>query len=480
MRKISILMSALIMSATTGCTTSQTNNTTPSQDYYVEVVKELSSEKYYGRSNYNNGTIKAAEYILDQLQKADAQPIPQEAIDKAWEGKTRPQLQSLQPEFKSLITPCEARRWSHGTPLQLAYMQHYNFPLNAQRGAVELTVDGTTLQNTIDYTLKEFSPTFKGELEVVHLTDNAYMTPENFCNHLNSDQYANKAVVIDYDHFTKVMFTYPGIEVYKTYMVPLTKIGALICKTEGEILPYFKSRNHYNTPMPVFFVGSTFPADAKTVKIEVNAQMIDNDAHNILAYIPGTENTNKHYIIACHYDHLGICGPDNIFYGANDNASGTAMLLNLIRHFKQNPPKHSIIFAFFDAEENNLLGSFFYAQNPILPLEDILYFIELDMIGDNGNKIYCQISDNGGEGLQKLNQINTSMDDKFALLDCHPLDDYADHYPFALKGVPAIYMEVDGDTNKNYHSPRDTFENFSPRNYQRFFDLVTRFIGSYR
>lgn len=450
----------------------------PSENYYVEVVKELSADKYYGRSNYNNGNIKAGEYILSQIETLGVKTVPQEIVNAAWEGKEKPALHSLQPEFKSLITPCDARRFAHATPEQLSYMQHFNFPLNAQRGAVELIADGDTLKHTIDYTLKEFSPTYKGELEVVYL-DNKYLHPDKFCTYLNSGEFKDKAVVLDWDCFCETMYTYPGIEVYKTYFVPLDKVGALICRGK-ELLPYFKSRNHFNTPMPVFITTEAFPENAKKVSINVDAEMIDHDAHNIIAFIPGTEDTQKHFILACHYDHLGICGEKEIFNGANDNSSGTAMLLNLMRHFKLNPPKYSVMFIFFDAEENNLLGSFFYTDNPVLPLENIQYFVELDMIGDNGNNIYCQISDPGEEGLAYLNKINSSMENPFAKLDRHPMDDYADHYPFGLKGVPAIYIELDGDTNKNYHSPRDTFENFYSNNYNRLFTLVTKFVEGYR
>ncbi|MBE6246043.1 MAG: M28 family peptidase [Bacteroidales bacterium] len=449
----------------------------PSEQYYRDVVKELSSAEYFGRSNYMNGTIKAGEFIIGEIEKLGIGTIPADVIEKSWEGKSRPELHSLQPEFKSLITPCNARRWEGAPESRLAYLQHFNHPLNAQRGKVELTVDGKTLRNTIDYTLKEFSPSFEGELEIVYV-DDKYITPDKFCDYLNSGKFQDKAVVINWEKFKETMYTYPGIEVYKTYFVPLTKVGALICK--GELLPYFKSRNHFNTPMPVFIVDESFPENAKKVKIETHAEMVDNDAHNIIAYIPGKSKGNEHFILACHYDHLGICGPDDIFYGANDNSSGTAMLLNLMRHFKANQPEHSIIFIFFDAEENNLLGSFFYADNPLLPLEDIKYFVELDMIGDNGENIYCQISDQGERGLECLNVINASMEKPFAKLDRHPMDDYADHYPFGLKGVPAIYIELDGDTNKNYHSPRDTYENFHSCNFERIFNLVTGFVENYK
>ena len=113
----------------------------PSENYYVEVVKELSADKYYGRSNYNNGNIKAGEYILSQIEALGVKTVPQEIVNAAWEGKEKPALHSLQPEFKSLITPCDARRFSHATTEQLSYMQHFNFPLNAQRGAVELIAE---------------------------------------------------------------------------------------------------------------------------------------------------------------------------------------------------------------------------------------------------------------------------------------------------------------------------------------------------
>ncbi|MBO5700410.1 MAG: M28 family peptidase [Bacteroidales bacterium] len=471
-----ILLLAMCMSMLQGCS-NNAEKLLPSKEYYVDVVGELSSAQYYGRSNYENGSVKAAEFILGEIGKLGVKTVPEEVIVKAWEGKQKPELHALQPEFKSMITPSDPRRWSNGTPEQLSYMQHFTHPLNAQRGAVELVVDGDTLNHTVQYTLKEFSPTFKGELDVVYL-DNKYLLPDEFCKYVNSGAFKDKAVVLDWDRFCETMYTFPGIEVYKTYFVPMENVGALICKGK-ELLPYFKSRNHFNTPMPVFMVDETFPADAKKVSIDVEAQMIENDAHNIIAWIPGTKYTEKHYIISCHYDHLGICG-DEIFYGANDNASGTAMLLNLMRHYKENPPEYSVMFIFFDAEENNLLGSFFYADNPLLPLEDIQYFVELDMIGDNGNTIYCQISDSGEEGLECLNAISSSLPVPFAKLDRHPLDDYADHYPFALKGVPAIYIEMDGDTNKNYHSPRDTFENFSADNYERLFTLITEFVKGYR
>lgn len=457
--------------------TNNANAPAPSEEYFVSVVKELSSPEYYGRSNYMDGAVKAGKFIISEMESIGVGPIPQSVIDKAWEGKVRPELHPLQPEFKSLISPSDPGRWSDAPEEHLSYLQHFSHPLNAQRGAVELVVDGKRLVNTVDYTLKEFSPTYKGELDVVYL-DNKFLDPESFCKHMDSGKYRNKAVVLDWDKFKETMYTYPGIEVYKTYFVPLKNVGAIICKGE-ELLPYFKSRNHFNTPMPVFMVDANFPDNARKVSINVEGEMVHNDAHNIIAYIPGSKHPDKHFILACHYDHLGVCGED-IFYGANDNSSGSAMLLNLMRYFRKNQPEYSIVFIFFDSEENNLLGSFFYADNPLLPLDDIQFFLELDMIGDNGNTVVCQSSDAGIEGLEYLKKVNSGMENPFGKFQQDPFEDYADHYPFGLKGVPAMYMELNGDTNKNYHSPRDNFENFYSSNYNRVFTLVTGFIEGFK
>ena len=153
-----IILGAMSILAMNGCC-NKADIPAPGKEYYDSIVKELSSAEYWGRSNYNNGTIKAAEFIMGEMEAIGVAPVPQETIESSWKGKERPELHSLQPEFKSLITPCGARRWEGAPESRLAYLQHFNFPLNTQRGKVELTVDGVTLQNTVNYTLKEFSTT---------------------------------------------------------------------------------------------------------------------------------------------------------------------------------------------------------------------------------------------------------------------------------------------------------------------------------
>ena len=102
MKKIFIL--AMCMSMLQGCS-NNAEKLLPSKEYYVDVVGELSSAQYYGRSNYENGSVKAAEFILGEIGKLGVKTVPEEVIVKAWEGKQKPELHALQPEFKSMITP---------------------------------------------------------------------------------------------------------------------------------------------------------------------------------------------------------------------------------------------------------------------------------------------------------------------------------------------------------------------------------------
>src|SRR5690606_5406907 len=111
-------------------------------------------------------------------------------------------------------------------------------------------------------------------------------------------------------------------------------------------------------------------------------------AANIIGFIPGQESSQI-IVITAHYDHLGREG-DKIFYGADDNASGTAGLLALAAYFSTNKPKHSLMFAAVDAEELGLLGARALVKDFPFPLENVLLNINLDMISRSSkNELYA-------------------------------------------------------------------------------------------
>lgn len=106
---------------------------------------------------------------------------------------------------------------------------------------------------------------------------------------------------------------------------------------------------------------------------------------NVLAMVRGTSTPDRYLVVSAHYDHVGTRS-GNVYNGADDNASGTAALLQLAAHFQRNRPAHSIIFAFFDAEEMGLLGARAFVATPPVPLAQIVANVNMDMVarGDNG------------------------------------------------------------------------------------------------
>jgi acetylornithine deacetylase/succinyl-diaminopimelate desuccinylase-like protein len=106
---------------------------------------------------------------------------------------------------------------------------------------------------------------------------------------------------------------------------------------------------------------------------------------NVLAMVRGTRTPERVVVVSAHYDHVGT-RDGTIYNGADDNASGTAALLQLAAHFQRNRPAHSILFAFFDAEEMGLTGARAFVANPPVPLAQIAANVNMDMVarGDNG------------------------------------------------------------------------------------------------
>lgn len=461
MKKLTLIMASVMMMA--GCA----QNTRPADNkvYYNQIVKELSADHYYGRSSYMDGDIKAAKYIIGELMALGVAPAPASVAEEV----------GVAPEYKSVVSPCGAGRWSGGSAQELAYLQHFSFPMNVFRGAMDVVVDGDTLECSVDYTIKEFSSAAKGEYDIVYI-DNKHLTTKGLVKYLDSGKFKNSFVVLDWDYY-QANLEYHPFERYQPYLLPLKNVGGVILKGGSkDLFPYFKSRSYYTVNMPVLMTTCDFPEDAKKISVNIESELLPKqDAHNIMAYIPGKKDPQKCLMFSAHYDHLGVAGRENIFNGANDDASGVAMLLVLARYFQENRPDYSVMFLFTDAEEENLLGAFYYAENPRIPLEDVFAYVEVDMIADNGDHLDIQISEQGESLMKMFEDVNKGMSNPFGSMTLEDLNDDSDHYPFALKKVPVFYMSVGGDYHKHYHTPRDIYENSSDANFGRFYELMVDF-----
>lgn len=202
---------------------------------------------------------------------------------------------------------------------------------------------------------------------------------------------------------------------------------------------------------------------------------------NIIGYIKGKKYPNKYIVIGAHYDHLGIVN-DTIYNGADDNASGTAALLVLAKHFSKQQPAHSIIFAAFDAEELGLHGSKHFVDHPPVRLKDIKLDFNFDMISRNPkNEIYVVGTHPYPQFKPLIDVLRKESSLKVSYGHDDPKDktkDYwmfsSDNGPFHYKGIPNItFSEED---HPSYHKPTDDFVNINPVFYQNVVKLIQKTI----
>ena len=192
-------------------------------------------------------------------------------------------------------------------------------------------------------------------------------------------------------------------------------------------------------------------------------QEFGRDYQNLLVLLPGSDEILKHevVVIGAHYDHVGYGKASNsrgptgqIHNGADDNASGTSAVLELIEAFAslEAPPARSILFAFWDAEEAGLLGSKHWVANPTIPIQDLRFVLNIDMLGRLRDGKVITVGWRSAPGLRPfLATHNVANDLKLAYQPQVIAD--SDHYPFYTAGVPAIHLDT--DKHDDYHRPSD-------------------------
>ena len=218
----------------------------------------------------------------------------------------------------------------------------------------------------------------------------------------------------------------------------------------------------------------------ESLKLDLNVD-IEREVktvHNVGGYLPG--DTDEYVIIGAHYDHLGLgeqfsLAPSlagTVHPGADDNASGTAGVLELAHWFTQGPRhKRGILFLTFAGEELGLLGSAYYADHPELPLTKAVAMINMDMIGRlRNNKVYVGGTGSGTTLTPLVKEIasHQSMD-----ADISEKAGYgsSDHTSFTVKQVPVLFFF--SGLHADYHKPSDTWDKIDAPAAVKLLDLVS-------
>jgi hypothetical protein len=217
---------------------------------------------------------------------------------------------------------------------------------------------------------------------------------------------------------------------------------------------------------------AVIPAETE---LEFSKATIFMKSTNVLGVLEGSDKKDEYLVLTAHYDHLGKRG-DVIYYGADDDGSGTVGVLEIAEAFvkaKQagKGPRRSILFMTVSGEEKGLWGSEYYSEHPTIPIEKITANLNIDMIGrvdterskpDTLNYIYVVGDDKLSTELKPLSEsvngkyLKMSLDYKFNdPNDRERIYFRSDHYNFARKGVPIIFY-YDGMLKADYHRPTDT------------------------
>ncbi len=213
------------------------------------------------------------------------------------------------------------------------------------------------------------------------------------------------------------------------------------------------------------------------VDLNVDIRRDVKTVHNVGAYLPG--ETSQYIVIGAHYDHLGLgeqfsLAPSKVgtvHPGADDNASGTAGVLELAHWFSHEPKhKRGILFLTFAGEELGLLGSSYYVNHPVLPLADAVAMINMDMIGRiRENKVYVGGVGTGSTFAPLLKQAAKTHDFEADVTERGGYGS-SDHTSFTAKQVPVLFFF--SGLHSDYHKPSDTWDKIDATDAVRLLDLV--------
>jgi hypothetical protein len=311
-------------------------------------------------------------------------------------------------------------------PMGKNYLQQFSYPVNTFPGKMEVTVNGKELVPGKDFIVSPEAKGVKGSGDL---------------EQLDSIQFINRKE-----------------------MVILKMQDKLTWSVAPEAADYSL----------ILVDKKALDKSPTTFKVNIDNKFINNfKAANVCGLVKGTVKPDSIIFITAHYDHLGGMGKDTYFPGANDNASGISLLLNLAQYYARHPQKYSIAFICFAGEEAGLIGSKFFTENPLVPLKNIRFLINTDLAGTGEEGITIV---NATEFPKEFAMMNAVNDENKYLVKINARGKAAnsDHYFFTEKGVPAFFFYTLGGI-KAYHDVFDKAATLPLNEHEDLFKLIIKF-----
>lgn len=385
-------------------------------------MRILTSDSLAGRGYVENGMHKSAAYIADQLDQLGVEP----AIEVS--------------SFFQEITPFSVN----------TFPSKITFNTYDKKQIPKIFTAGK------DFLLHPASASMnKEEVEL------NYLHNEKALDRIKS----NKAYYINKHAFDKEAFH----KIEQAFIADERVENSLLVVYDSTKLSWYPSQNQAKNAV----IYSNQPIAEKY--ISANWKSVLNNAFqavNVIGKILGKRNDSAIFFSA-HYDHLGKLG-EHIFPGANDNASGVALLLTLAEHYSNNTPEFDTYFLFTTAEEIGLLGSYYYVTNPLLPLNKIKLLVNLDLVGTGEEGITIV----NGTKHSKIFDLFTGLNEtRLSQIKARGEACNSDHCFFDKAGVPAIFIYTLGGS-KAYHDIHDNISSPSLYAFNQLQSLIIDVVNS--
>ena len=397
--------------------------------YARTLIDSLCSERYHGRGYVNNGDVKAALFIENEFKNIGLKPINNK------------------------------------------YLQKFGFTINSFPGELTVKVDQKILTPGKDYLVQLYSRSVKGIFKITQITKKDFINDRKM-NKLLKRKLTDHFLLVDLSELdnNQKQKLQEELFVYKEVA------AGLILLNDKKLI--WGAGNYFST-LPIIEISKTaWINGAKEIDLSIESELIDNhETYNVFGQIPAEQLSDSFIVFTAHYDHLGRMGKDVIFPGANDNASGIALLLSLANKYKATPnTKYNFLFIAFAGEEMGLLGSKYFVQNPVIDIKKIKFLINLDLMGTGDEGITVVNSTNNQKRFDSLVEINNNKKYLIAI-KARSNAPNSDHYPFTQKNVPAVFIYAMGGIQA-YHDIYDRPETLPLTKFNEIYSLICDWVDT--
>lgn len=356
------------------------------------------------------------------------------------------------------------------SPLKNDFFEPFQFNVNSFPDSVRLSIDGHPVQPGTGFIVDPESGSASGTFDVVHITSDDLVTPER--RRMAMGVLTGKAAMVHWPPSRNA----DSLRLFRQWERDLMHYGPVLKRADKLTWSVAQEAQ----PFPLFEVrGEALPDSALSIEIRVHNKLISrHPARNVLGVVKG--KSKKWIIVGAHYDHLGRMGPDALFPGANDNASGVAMLLSLAEHFgaKGKAPKHNLLFVAFAGEEVGLLGSQWCVTDRPVEWKAVDMMVNLDILGTGDDGIMVVNATAQQKAFDKLVAINGTKGYVKEVKARGPACN-SDHCPFVQRGVPSIYIYTLGGV-AYYHDVLDRAETLPLTEFADIHALLRDFIQGWK